>query len=323
MAARPKKVRRAEPSDLGKLEALRSSMAYPGSLLHDEESFFGDALQRLREYLSSPEDYPDWRVLLLEDEDEATGYLLFVVDQKHGVTHQLQARLLDYAVFSFEALSALVERARKVVAAFENDYLVVDLPAQDRRLQLWFYRCGFRAEQQRSVKRIERGHQGASTPAFLVRAAGPDDLPLLLEIHAAYTPAYLPAGRDTDLETLEFGYQMTYLALDLEGADGSSYLVLEESGSGALAGYVFLKPGLVFGQTRSYYMYDIAVAPAFAGRGLSKYLVGAAETLTGREGGFLYGDGSFNSPVIANWHKHMGAVHDSTLFALDCRARED
>jgi len=152
-----------------------------------------------------------------------------------------------------------------------------------------------------------------------LRRARSEDLPAILEVHSAYSHAYLPAGRDVDLESLEFRYQLTYLALDLDGSDGSHYLVMEEESSGALAGYIFVQSGPVFGDQKGYYMYDIAVAPAFAGRGLSRYLVGAAETLAGREGGLLYGDGSLNTPVIASWHSQMGAVLDSTLFALDCR----
>ena len=314
-------VRKANERDLPKLEALRKEVSYPGSVLYDEESYYSYPLQQLQVYLTRISELPDWRLLVLEVAEEITGYILFTVDEEHGVTHQLQARLLDFAVFSFDDLSLLVERAAKIVSAFENEYLVVDLPARDKRRQLWFYRCGFRPEQQRSVKRIQRGHQGAVSADYLVRAACTEDLPAILEVHSAYTPSYLPAGRDVDLESIAFRYQLTYLAMDISGSDGSHYLVLEERSTGVLAGYVFLKPGLVIKDVGSYYMYDIAVAPAYAGKGLSEYLVGAAETATGKEGGFLYGDGSLNTPVIASWHAQMGAVHDSTLYSLDCRER--
>lgn len=315
-------VRKARLTDLPQLQALRRKRSYTGSVLYDEEQFYQGALDQLKECLPRLEELADWRLFVLEKNRELLGYVLFTVDEEHGVTHQLQARLLDFAVFSFDDLSTLIERSVKIVAAFENEYMVVDLLASDRRTQLWFYRCGFRAEQQRSAKLVPRGFQGASSPAYRVRQARPDDLPGILEVHSAYTPSYLPAGRDTDLETVEFRYQLTYLGLDLDASDGSVYLMLEEVETGALAGYVFLKQGLTFGQTPSYYMYDIAVAPDFANRGLSKYLVGAAESVTGKEGGFLYGDGSLNTPVIASWHKQMGAVHDSTLYGLDCRPKE-
>ena len=312
-------VRKAKTTDLPGLLKLRKERGYPGSVLYNEKAFHESAAELLKSCVPKLSELPDWRLLVLEEEDDLKGYVLFSVDEEHGVTHQLQARLLDFAVFSFDNLSALIERAAKIVSAFENEYLVVDLLAQDKRLQLWFYRCGFRAEQQRSVKRIEKGHQGSSSSDFLVRSARTEDLPAILEVQSAYTPSYLPAGRDADLEAIAFRYQLTYLAMDLSGEDGARYLLLEERSSGALAGYVFLKPGLVVGGVGSYYMYDIAVAPAFARRGLSEYLVGAAETVTGESGGFLYGDGSLNTPVIASWHAQMGAVHDSTLFALDCR----
>lgn len=314
------KVRRAQPADLAKLEALKMATSYPGSLFYDEASFYQTALERLRECLPRMDELPDWRLLVLEEGGEPAGYLLFAVDHEHGVTHQLQAVTLDFAVFSFEALEALTTRARKIVTAFENVYLVVQLPAADQRLQLWFYRCGFRAEQQRVARFIPRGHQGPTSPDFRLRAATAGDLPFILEVHSAHAPAYLPAGREVDPEAVELHYQMTYLGLDLSGSDGSRYLILEEVSSGSRVGYLFLKKGPDFGTTPSYYVYDVAIAPAFAGRGLSLYLKGAAETLTGQEGGLVYGDGSRGTSTIASWHQQLGYTVDSVLFALDCRS---
>lgn len=313
------KVRRAEPADLPRLEALKRATSYSGSLFCDEESFYQTAIERLRDCLPRMDELPDWRLLVLDEQQKAAGYMLFVVDQKHGVTQQLQAVTLDYAVFSFEALSELVSRARKIVTAFENEYLVVQLPASDRRLQLWFYRCGFRAEQQRVARLIPRGYEAATAPGFQLRPATTADLPFILEVHAAYKQAYLPAGREVDPAEVELHYQMTYLSLDLSGADGSHYKILEEISSGKPAGYLFLKKGPDFAGTPSFYVYDVAVAPNFGGRGLSLYLRNAAETLTGREGGLLYGDGSLGPPSIASWHETLGYPTDSVLFALDCR----
>lgn len=312
-------VRGARPGDLAALEELRGAVKYPGSHFFDRESYHQTAIQRLRECLPHLHEFPDHRCLVLVQDERPVGYLLFEVDHEHGVTHELQAQLLDYAVFSFEALEALVHRARKIVAAFENVYLVVDLPAADKRTQLWFYRCGFRAEQHRAVKLIARGHRGAASPDFRIRKAENSDLPFILEVHSAYTGAYLPAGRDTDLETLEFRYQLFYLGLDLDNkADSTHYQILEEASSGRPAGYIFIKEGPVFGATPSFYVYDVAIAPAYAGRGLSRYMIGAAETLAGREGALLYGDGSLSTPVIASWHAQMGYQIDTYLFSLRC-----
>ena len=311
-------VRRAEPDDLAKLEALKLAMSYPDSLFHDEESYYQTAVQRLRDYLAAPDELPDWRLLLLENEQGPAGYLLFTVDHEHGVTQQLQAVVIDFAVFSFEDLESLTQRARRIVTAFENEYLVTQLPAGERRLQLWFYRCGFRAEQQRVARLIPRGHQGPSSSAFRLRPVETGDLPFLVEVHSAYAPVYLPAGRQVDPAEVELHYQMTYLALDLSGADGSHYLILEEVSSGRSAGYLLLKKGPDFGPTPSFYVYDVAIAPEFAGRGLSLYLKGAAETLTGRQGGLLYGDGSRGTPALASWHEKLGYPVDSVLFALKC-----
>lgn len=313
------KVRKAAPADLPKLEALKMATDYPGSLFLDEEEYYELALRRLRIFLKSPEELPDWRLLVLLHEGEPSGYLFFEVDIEHGVTHQLEAHILDYAVSSFDALNALMTRTRKIVVAFENEYMVSDLPAQDKRIQLWFYRCGFRAEQTRVVKRLRRGHQGVSSTAYRLRAAVPDDLNFVLEVHSAYSHAYLPGGRDMDLGDLEMRYQLIYLSLDLDGSDGSQYLIMEEVMSGARVGYIFLQPGPVYGKTASHYVYDTAIAPAFAGRGLSQYLKGGAETLVGQEGGLLYGDGSLGTPVLASWHAQMGYTVDTIRFANDCR----
>lgn len=313
------KVRAGRPQDLPELERLKRAMGYPGSVFLDESSYFEAALQRLRESLPRLEELPEWRVLVLVEEEKPTGYLVMVLDDEHGVTHQLQTLILDYAVFSFEALSKLVTRARKIVVAFENEYLVAELAAADQRRQLWFYRCGFRPEQNRSAFRFARGHRGASTPEFAIRPAYQEDLPFILEVHSAYTPAYLPAGRDTDLETVEFRYQLTYAAFDLTRPAEKRFFILEEVASQRAAGYLIVQDGPIFNGCPSLYIYDVAVAPAFAGRGLSLYLVGHAETLAGQAGAILYGDASLRTPLLAGWHAQMGYVVDTIRFGLDCR----
>ena len=294
-------------------------MTYPCSLFFDEKRYFKSALDRLRDCLPRMEELPDLRALVLVEEERLRGYLVFVVDDEHSVTHQLQAIILDFAVFSFDGLSALLARARKIVAAYENEYLLVELAPSEQRLQLWFYRCGFRSEQNRVVKRIPRGMQGVSSSLYRIRKASSADLSFVLEVHSAYSSAYRPAGRDIDLETLELRYQLAYLGLDFDGPSGSLYVILEEVASGLPAGYLFIQEGPVYGQERSFYIYDVAIAPAFSGRGLALYLKTAAETLVGQEGGLLYGDGSLALPQIASWHAQLGYQIDSVRFALDCR----
>ncbi|MBS2038795.1 hypothetical protein JST97_27690 [bacterium] len=307
------KTRLARPEDLPELERLRRAVAYPGSIFLDSSAYLERALQRLRESLPRLEELPDLRVVLLLEENRAVGYLLMVLDDEHGVTHQLQTVILDFAVFGFEALSKLVARARKIADAFENEYLVVDLAATDKRTQLWFYRCGFRAEQARVVRLIAPGTSGLSSPDYPVRRARPDDLPFILEVHSAHTRAYRPAGREVDLQELELSYQMTYLTLDL---NSPFYFILEEGASGRRAGYLLLNQGPSVGTQRAFYVYDVAIAPEFYGRGLSVYLQGAAETVAGKEGGFIYGDGSLDTASIGSWHAQMGYPVDTIRFGL-------
>ena len=318
------KIRLGQPTDLPKLEALRRKREYSPTLLRDHENFYRFALVCLNEYFAHREELPDWQLLVLTEDQEPQGYLLFAVDQEHGVTRQLQAVTMDFAVFDFAHLDALLKRARKVVAAFENEYLVVELAALDKRRQLWFYRCGFRAEQQRSVWRFPQGHRGTSSPAFRVRAANSGDLPFILRVHAANSHAYLPGGRDVDLESMELSYQLDYLMLDLEDDEnGCHYLLMEEVSSGIPAGYIFLKPGSLSQIESTLYVYDVAIAPEFAGRGLSLYLAGAAETQVGKQGGLLYGDASLGVPALASWHAQLGGTVDSYLYALDCRQQDE
>lgn len=314
------KVRQARPEDLPELERLKRAMTYSGSLFQDETSYFQVAVDRLKDCLPRMQELPDWRVLVLVEEEELTGYLVFVIDDEHTVTHQLQTVILDFAVFRFEGLAALVARARKIVSAYENEYLLAELTPAEKRLQLWFYRCGFRAEQTRVAKRIPRGHQGVISPDYRIRRANQADLPFILEVHAAYSSAYRPAGRDTELETLELRYQLAYLALDFDGPENSLYGIMEEVATGASAGYLFIQEGPTFCGERSFYIYDVALAPAFSNRGLSLILKTVAENLVGQEGGLLYGDGSLALPQIASWHAQMGYQVDSIRFALDCRA---
>lgn len=310
------KVRSARAEDLPELERLRRAMPYPGSLFLDQAAYLERALERLRDALPRLQDLPDVRVLLLTDDGLAVGYFFLVVDDEHGVTHQLQAVLLDFAVFSFEGLAKLLARARKIVSAFENEYLVVDLPAQDQRTQLWFYRCGFRAEQTRVVKYIERGRPALTSPEYPVRQARPEDLDFILEVHAAFTRAYRPAGREVDLQALESSWQMTYINLDLTNP---LYFVIEEASSGRRAGYLLLQSGEPVAGARTIYVYDVAIAPDFSGRGLSKYLQARAEAVAAEEGGFVYGDGSLEVASLASWHAQMGYPVDTYRFALDCR----
>lgn len=315
------KIRLAQPTDLPKLEALRRARPYSPTQVHTPESCTQKGLELLREFLHRQDEPEDWCLLVLTVASEPQGYLLFVVDNEHGVTHQLQAVTLDYTVSRFEHLEALVTRARKVVRAFENEYLVVDLPASDKRQQLWFYRCGFRAEQHRAMRRFPADHKGPSSPAFRTRPADSADLPFILEIHGRNSKAYLPAGREVDMAALEMSYQLFYLTLDLSGDDGSQYLIMEEVSSGAPVGYIFIQPGAVC--ANSLYIYDVAVAPAFANRGLSRYLIGVAETLAAQAGALLYGDATLGTPALASWHAIMGYMVDSYLYSLDCRAQDE
>lgn len=315
-AQKARKVRLAQPGDLPQLESLRKQRRDPESLLQSSEAASESAISRLREYFAQREELADWQLLVLLEGEEVRAYLLFAVDHEHGITHQLQAVTLDYAITSFEQLDALSQRARKVVAAFENEYLVVDIAAADKRRQLWFYRCGFRPEQQRVVKQIPAGHRGASTPAFAIRPAVQSDLPFILEVHAHNAKAYLPAGREVDREAVEARFHVTYLMLDLEGEEGAHYLLMEERSSGIPAGYIFLRPGQ---GPNSLYVYDIAISAAFANRGLSRYLTGAAETLASELGVTLYGDGTLAVSSLVNWHAQVGLTVDSYLYALDCR----
>ncbi len=306
------KVRKARPEDLDSLTELKRRMPYPGSLFTDEATFYAEACERLKILLQ--EERPDWRVLVLTQNEQQTGYLVFMADDEHGVTHQLQSLIVDYAVFSFEALEKLTQRARKIVTAFENLYLVTELPAEDKRLQLWFFRCGFRPEQNRAARRFPLGYQGKSSPAYVIRKARQVDLPFILETHAAYPEAYRPAGRDVDLETIEFRYQLTYAAFDLDNDNDTLYFILEEASTKIQAGYMIVKLTPI-----GLYIYDVAVAPKYGGRGLSAYLIGHAETLAGKEGSVLYGDGSLGTRTIASWHAQMGYTVDTIRFALDCR----
>lgn len=314
------RIRLARPEDLPKLEALRLAIGYPNTLLYPQGSFIRGAIARLRDCLAKADELPDWRLLVLTEGDgEPQAYLLFVVDHEHGVTHQLQTVILDYAVPAFSHLEALVGRARKVATAFENEYLVADIPASDKRLQLWFYRCGFRAEQQRVVKPLEP-HPLPPTATYRVRPARAADLAFVLEVLSANARFYLPPGRDVDPETVKLHYQMAYLSLDFESEqEGCHYLILEEVSSGIPAGYIFLRPGAVTGAGPTLYIYDVAVAPQFANRGLSRYLREAAETQAAASGRLIYGDGSLGVSSMASWHTQLGCVVDSYLYALDCR----
>lgn len=305
----PVKIRLAREEDFPHLERLRRDRAYFPSVFQDEEEFYQQALQRLRRAAQEGE----WRVVVALDH-QPVGYLLLALDDEHGVTHQRQTVALDFAVPSFNVLKALVTKSVKIAAAYENEFLIADLPAADQRSQLWFYRCGFRGEQNRAALRFPRGHQGPSSPDYRLRSALREDLLFILKTHSAYTSAYVPGHRQVDLAEVELRYQLTYLTLDL-----STVFILDEVSSGRPVGYMIVQAGPSARGEPSFYLYDVAVAPAFAGRGLSRYLIGAAESLVGKQGGVLYGDGSLGTRTIASWHAQMGYEVDSIRFALDVK----
>ncbi len=274
----------------------------------DEHQFVRQGL----ELLEQAAEQADWRMLLALEREHPLGYVVLALHDEHGVTHQLQVKLLDVVVPAFEVLSRLMTKTVKIAAAYEHEVIIVDVPADDKRTQLWLYRCGFRAEQHRAALRFAPGHRGASSPDYRLRAGREDDLPFLLETHAAYTAAYIPAGRQVDPAEVELRYQLTYLSqLDL-----STVWLLEEVASGAAVGYMIVQSGPPARGEPSLYLYDVAVAPAFGGRGLSRYLIGAAETMAGQKGGVLYGDGSLGARTIASWHEQMGYRVDTLRFAL-------
>ena len=301
-------MRLAQPDDYPQLERLRRARGYFPSVFFDEDQFCHHGLKLLSEVT------PDRRLVVALQQDRVVGDLLLELNDEHGVTHQLQTLVLDFAVSSFDGLKALVNKSVKIAAAYDNEFLLTDLPAGDQRSQLWFYRCGFRGEQNRAALRFPPGHRGPSSPDYRLRQASSDDLPFILETHAAYTSAYVPGSRQVDLAEVEFRYQLTYLTLDL-----TTVFVLEEMATGQLVGYMVVQPGPPARGEPSFYLYDVAVSPRFSGRGLSRYLIGAAESIAGQRGGVLYGDGSLGTRTIASWHAQMGYVVDTIRFALDVK----
>ena len=165
------------------------------------------------------------------------------------------------------------------------------------------------------VKYIECGRPAVFSPEYPVRPTRADDLFFILEVHASFTRAYPPAGRLVDLQALEAGFQLTYLHLDLTTP---SYFVIEEAASGKRAGYLLINPSDLVAGARTFYVYDVAIAPEFSGRGLSRFLQAAAESVAAVEGGFVYGDGSLESPALASWHAQMGYSVDTIRFGLPC-----
>ncbi len=304
-------------ADRGALEQLsRERPAYPSAFLSPPAlvDFFVQGIGQALE--ADPKEVEVWLALR---EQKLVGYLLLILRTKESITEQLQTQVQDYIAPDFEVMQALLDEAAQSARRVQAEYLVIHLSSAAHREKLWCYRLGFRAELNRVVKSIAAGHSGSVSPQYLARPARANEHLFLLRVNAEYSWAYRPAGRDTDLQAISAGFLDCYINLKLD-APGMHFIILEEVQSRRQAGYIILIEYELppdHGPRLAYYTYDVAVAPEFAGRGLSLYLCGAAESVLGqRGGGLLFGDTSLSNVAAVNGDRQLGFQIDSQRFGL-------
>jgi hypothetical protein len=315
------RVRLYQPNDYPEILRLSRETTYYDSMFMSKDTLRQNALKLLSEVLPHIGQLPNLKLHVVENEGQLVGYMALGFKTVESITKQLQTEVLDLAASSFEALATLIEEARRLTREAAHEYLVVQLQAADQRMQLWFYRLGFRAELNRVVKRIADGFQGEVSPRYVARPAVQIDHFFIVRVNAVFSGSYRPAGRDTDLEIVRMGFLSVYTGIKLTEPPWHC-IILEDLVKGAQAGYVMLnEQALPNSGCKGFYTYDTAAAPEYAGRGLSLYLAGAAESEVGRcGGGLLYGDTSVDSLKVVNGDVRLGYTVDSKRFGCDCRS---
>ena len=303
-------IRRARAKDYPKIRELCAQKIYYDSLLLPKAELKEFTLQQLRDNFSKHKD-----TILVNE--ELTAYLVLLPKTRETITQEMQTLIFDYAIPDFVTLEAFLPHVREIARQAGDSYMVVHLQEQLKKEQIWFYRLGFRPELNRVVKPIPAGHRGPASPRYRARPARQHEHMFLVRVNAEYSAAYRPAGRDTDLQTIKANFLGAYVNLNLAD-QGFKYIILEELETGRAAGYIILiEHELPITKTLAYYTYDVAVAPEFAGRGLSLYLCGAAETVLGEQGGgLIFGDTSLDNRAAVNGDRYLGFVVDSQRWGL-------
>lgn len=310
-------VRPARPQDLPDAERLCSVRVLHDSHFMNVDRFRAYTLEHLRNNFARLEDAQnEGRILVAERDGTVVAYVVLMLRTKETITLEMQTLVFDCCVFDFESLAAFLPEMQQIARNAGDTYLVAHLQQAARREQIWFYRLGFRPEQNRVVKHIPKGTVGASSAAYRVRRARKNEHLFIIRVNAEYSALYRPAGRDTDLQVVRTSFFGAYVNLDL-AEKSMHYLILEERATKLPAGYIILvEHDMPAGVGPAFYTYDVAVAPEFAGRGLSLYLCGAAETLVGKQGGLIFGDTSLDNKAAVNGDKYLGFHIDSQRWGL-------
>jgi histone H3/H4/GNAT superfamily N-acetyltransferase len=310
----------AAPEEFLEVEALcRGKTFFESAFFQGLEPLREFMLANLRQNLSMVGRDPGGTCLVARQQGRLVGYMVLMFHTQESITQEFQTLVHDFAAPNFEVLQALVLEARRRTVETEDAFLVAHLQPQAQKEQIWFYRLGFRPELNRVVKRIAPGYRGPSSPRYRARAARKMEHMFIVRVNAEYSGLYRPAGRDTDLQAIRAGFLGCYFNLNMADK-GTHYVILEEVESRRPAGYIILVEHQL-PMDQGVYTYDVAVAPEFAGRGLSLYLCGAAETLLGQAGGgLIFGDTSLDNLGAVNGDRQLGFGIDSRRWGLDCRS---
>lgn len=311
------RIRRAEEADFPEVERLCAQKPYWDSLFLSATELREFTLTHLRQNFERLRGNREAVLLVADREQELMGYMLLFLRTRETITQEWQTLIFDTAVPDYATLEEFLPVARRWARRARDSYLVVHLQEENRREQIWYYRLGFRPELNRVVKPVAPGFTGPTHPHYLVRKARNHEHLFIVRVNAEYSALYRPAGRDTDLQTVRKSFLGAYVNLNLQD-QGMHYLILEERQTRLPAGYIILvEHELPMNKGLAYYTYDVAVAPEFAGRGLSLYLCGAAETLVGdRGGGLLFGDTSLDNRAAVNGDRQLGFQIDSKRWGL-------
>lgn len=313
-------VRFSEPACFSDLLRLCESKPYYDSIFLDAEGLRRLTTQTLRDNLGRLAEIPHVKILVAYQDGVPAGYLVLAQGIRESITQEMQTLIFDFFAPGFSLLEPLVRSAVEQTRCQGDEWLVVNILAPAKKEQLWFYRTGFRAELNRTVKKIPPGFRGPSSERYRARAATTNDMMFILRVNAQHCASYRPHGRDTDPQKVRAVFLSTYGSLDIHDPSWR-FLILEDTVENRPAAYLILtEEALPVPGMRGFYTYDVAAAPEYYGRGLSLYLAGAGETVVGEAGGgFLYGDSNPTNLAVVNGDRTLGYLLDSQRWGLDCR----
>ena len=240
----------------------------------------------------------DSKFLMAERRGHLVAFVHLALNQKSGVTGDLQSRILDHHGV-VEAYPELLEATLALSRQNANKYLTSKVYLASPAEKNLFQSLGFMPEVTRVVKKV--GDEDYRGP-FTLRHAQPGDRLFMALRNAENTLFYLYANRPDEADPVATRNFSHYLNLDLSQPDKFMGVVVE-NGDGPV-GYVLLQNYWEMDVTKApgSYVYDVAVDPRYWGTRAAFQIAHYAHCEVKRYGReYIFGDVSHDNPRTLRW----------------------